>query len=211
VSTRWTKTVHAVDTLPLATPKKRPEPGESCLAYSMHQDEPDVAVQGGSAMVSKRFHVVTGAFGYSGKYIAQRLLDEGCEVRTLTDSTSRRNPFGGKVRAHPFCFDEPERLVSSLRGARVLYNTYWVRFNHTNSMSRLQQQERPGSPIGCKRTQMHWVSATPASWVGVATERRHTTILSPRRIHHRIGPTAVPRPIQPSLNTLERSSPGDFQ
>jgi uncharacterized protein YbjT (DUF2867 family) len=30
----------------------------------------------------------------------------------------------------PFHFDEPERLTDSLRGAAVLYNTYWVRFNH---------------------------------------------------------------------------------
>jgi len=30
--------------------------------------------------------IVTGAFGYSGKYIARRLLDAGYEVKTLTNS-----------------------------------------------------------------------------------------------------------------------------
>ncbi|MBN1393820.1 MAG: NAD(P)H-binding protein [Pirellulales bacterium] len=75
-------------------------------------------------------HVVTGAFGYSGKYIATRLLDAGHEVHTLTNSLNRENPFGGKVRASPLCFDKPERLADSLRGADVLYNTYWVRFTH---------------------------------------------------------------------------------
>ncbi len=75
-------------------------------------------------------HVVTGEFGYSGRYIAARLLAEGRRVRTLTQSLHRENPFGGRVEARPFCFDQPERLVESLRGAEVLYNTYCVRFNH---------------------------------------------------------------------------------
>ncbi len=75
-------------------------------------------------------HVVTGAFGYSGKYIAERLLAAGHRVRTLTNSLNRSNPFGEKVEAHPFHFDHPDRLVESLRGASTLYNTYWVRFNH---------------------------------------------------------------------------------
>ena len=74
-------------------------------------------------------HVVTGAFGYSGKYIARRLLAEGVDVHTLTNSVNRANPFGEKVKAFPFHFDEPEKLTEFLRGASVLYNTYWVRFN----------------------------------------------------------------------------------
>jgi NADH dehydrogenase len=77
----------------------------------------------------KPFHVVTGAFGYSGRYIAARLLDAGFRVRTITDSPDRASPFRERVEAHRFHFDEPARLVDSLRGASVLYNTYWVRFN----------------------------------------------------------------------------------
>jgi NADH dehydrogenase len=75
-------------------------------------------------------HVVTGAFGYSGMYIAARLLDEGATVRTLTDSPNRPNPFGDRVKPERFHFNEPAKLVEALRGADVLYNTYWVRFNH---------------------------------------------------------------------------------
>jgi len=78
---------------------------------------------------SQGLHAVTGAFGYSGKYIAQRLLDAGHEVITLTNSLHRSNPFGEKVQAYPFHFDDPPRLVEALRGVSVLYNTYWVRFN----------------------------------------------------------------------------------
>jgi len=75
-------------------------------------------------------HVVTGAFGYSGKYIAARLLNRGATVRTLTNSVNRQNPFGDKVQAQPFHFDDHRKMVSALAGAEVLYNTYWVRFNH---------------------------------------------------------------------------------
>jgi NADH dehydrogenase len=75
-------------------------------------------------------HAVTGAYGYSGKYIAQRLLDAGREVVTLTNSLSRENPFGDRIRAFPFHFDKPDLLAEQLRGVAVVYNTYWVRFNH---------------------------------------------------------------------------------
>lgn len=75
-------------------------------------------------------HAVTGAYGYSGRYIAQRLLDQGKAVITLTNSVSRTNPFGDRVQAFPFDFDQPAQLAEHLRGVAVLYNTYWVRFNH---------------------------------------------------------------------------------
>jgi NADH dehydrogenase len=81
-------------------------------------------------MADQDLHIVTGAFGYTGKYIARRLLDAGCEVRTLTNSVHRDNPFGERVEARPFDFQHESRLVESLQGAAVLYNTYWVRFNH---------------------------------------------------------------------------------
>jgi len=75
-------------------------------------------------------HAVTGAFGYSGKYITQRLLNKGHRVITLTSSFHKPNPFGEKVKAYPFNFDEPGKLTQTLRGVSVLYNTYWVRFNY---------------------------------------------------------------------------------
>lgn len=75
-------------------------------------------------------HAVTGAFGYSGKYIAHRLLAEGRRVITLTNSTDRANDFGGRLTVYPFHFDQPDELAASLAGVEVLYNTYWVRFNH---------------------------------------------------------------------------------
>lgn len=73
---------------------------------------------------------VTGAFGYSGRRIARRLLEAGRDVITLTGSPDRENPFGGSVRAFPFHFDDPGRLARTLERVRVLYNTYWIRFEH---------------------------------------------------------------------------------
>lgn len=81
-------------------------------------------------MSDQQIHVVTGAFGYSGKYIAQKLLEKGHIVHTLTNSVHRENPFGDRVKVLPFNFDDPEKLTESLKGVSVLYNTYWVRFNH---------------------------------------------------------------------------------
>ena len=81
-------------------------------------------------MKENGIHAVTGAFGYSGKYLAKRLIDEGRTVISLTNSLNRENPFGNKIKAFPFNFDRPEKLAESLKGVSVLYNTYWVRFNH---------------------------------------------------------------------------------
>jgi uncharacterized protein YbjT (DUF2867 family) len=75
-------------------------------------------------------HVLTGAFGYTGRYLARKLLDQGIAVRTLTNHPAAGDPFSGRVSAHPLDFDRPADLVSSLVGARVLHNTYWVRFDH---------------------------------------------------------------------------------
>ena len=78
-------------------------------------------------------NVVTGAFGYTGKYIARRLLDAGETVTTLTGNPGRPNEFGPSVKAFPFRFDRPEAMAGSMAGARVLYNTYWVRFDRRDT------------------------------------------------------------------------------
>jgi len=75
-------------------------------------------------------NVVTGAFSYTGKYIARQLLSMGESVRTLTGRPIGENPFGCQVSASPFNFDNPKELTESLEGATTLYNTYWVRFSH---------------------------------------------------------------------------------
>ena len=77
-----------------------------------------------------KVHAVTGAFGFSGKYIALRLLEEGQRVVTLTSSPQRPDPFSGRVEARPFRFDDVQAMALELKDVAVLYNTYWVRFNY---------------------------------------------------------------------------------
>lgn len=72
---------------------------------------------------------VTGAYGYSGQYIARRLLDAGHEVLTLTNSPHRANPFGEHIKAFQYNFSKPAELEKSLRSVDVLINNYWVRFD----------------------------------------------------------------------------------
>jgi len=86
-------------------------------------------------MVEKELHAVTGAFGFSGKYIARRLFEAGHGVVTLTSSLHRPNPFGEKIKVRPLRFDRPRELLDSLRGVSVLYNTYYVRFNYRGPVS----------------------------------------------------------------------------
>jgi len=75
-----------------------------------------------------RLAVVTGAFGFTGSFIARRLLEEGWAVRTLTGHPQRPHPLQGQVEVAPLDFNDPEALASSLLGAETLYNTYWIRF-----------------------------------------------------------------------------------
>jgi uncharacterized protein YbjT (DUF2867 family) len=71
-------------------------------------------------------HAITGAFGYTGSYVARRLLDAGEQVITLTNSA--RKPDSPDIPAYPLKFDDS--LASVMQGVDVLHNTYWVRFNH---------------------------------------------------------------------------------
>jgi NADH dehydrogenase len=72
--------------------------------------------------------VVIGAFGFIGRYIASRLLSSGKDIRTLTNHPGREHLFGDLVSIAPLNFNDTPGLVESLRGAEVLYNTYWIRF-----------------------------------------------------------------------------------
>jgi uncharacterized protein YbjT (DUF2867 family) len=74
------------------------------------------------------FDVVTGAFGYTGRYVTARLLESGRSVTTLTGHPNRPNPFADRVAVARFDFEDRRKLAGHLSGAATLYNTYWVRF-----------------------------------------------------------------------------------
>jgi NADH dehydrogenase len=71
--------------------------------------------------------VVTGAFSYSGRFVAAELLERGRGVRTLTNHPKPGDPLASRIPAQPLDFENTAALVAALSGADTLYNTYWVR------------------------------------------------------------------------------------
>ncbi|HEY7357917.1 MAG TPA: NAD(P)H-binding protein [Ktedonobacterales bacterium] len=81
-------------------------------------------------MANQEINVVTGAFSFTGKYLTERLLARGKQVRTLTGHPNNPNPFGDQVEVFPYHFDDFGALVKSLEGASTFYISYWIRFAH---------------------------------------------------------------------------------
>jgi uncharacterized protein YbjT (DUF2867 family) len=79
-------------------------------------------------MTTNNLQVVTGAFGYSGKYIAMLLLERGDRVRTLTNHPREAGIFERPIEVAPLDFGDPGQLARNLEGAATLFNTYWIRF-----------------------------------------------------------------------------------
>lgn len=74
--------------------------------------------------------MVTGALSFTGKYLTERLLAQGKQVRTLTGHPHNPNPFGDQVTVFPYHFDDYGALVKSLEGVSTFYISYWIRFAH---------------------------------------------------------------------------------
>jgi NADH dehydrogenase len=74
--------------------------------------------------------VVTGAFSYTGSFIARRLLAAGHEVKTFTNNPTPPPDLAGKIAAAPLDFRDAEGLARFMRGADTLYNTYWIHSNY---------------------------------------------------------------------------------
>ena len=72
--------------------------------------------------------IVTGAFSYTGGYIARHLLRQDVRVTTLTRHPDTRDSFGGAIKCAPLDFSDVDALSRSMKGASVFYNTYWIRF-----------------------------------------------------------------------------------
>src|SRR5205814_4967645 len=81
-------------------------------------------------MEQRGFDIVTGAFSFTGRYIARRLLAQERRVKTLTNHPNRAGVEDITAEVAPLQFTDRAALVESMRGADVLYNTYWVRFRH---------------------------------------------------------------------------------
>lgn len=105
---------------------------------------------------TNRCSVVTGAFGFSGQEITNLLLARGESVRTLTNHPMPNSPLAGRIEVHPLDFGNAQQLTESLRGASVLYNTYWVRFpygevTHEHAVANTKNLLRAAEAAGVKR------------------------------------------------------------
>jgi len=70
---------------------------------------------------------VTGAFSFTGRAIAGRLLSEGRDVVTLVRRHGAPDA-DGRIRTAIVTLDDAAALLDALRGVDTLYNTHWIRF-----------------------------------------------------------------------------------
>ena len=111
--------------------------------------------------------VVTGAFSYSGRFVATELLGRGRSVRTLTNHPNPRDPLAPRIPAQPLDFDDSAALVSALTGADTLYNTYWVRaprvgVSHTIAVDNTKRLIEAARRAGIRRI-VHTSIANPTA------------------------------------------------
>ncbi|MBI2781681.1 MAG: NAD(P)H-binding protein [Chloroflexi bacterium] len=71
---------------------------------------------------------VTGAFGYTGRALAEQLLAAGHEVVTLTRRRGVGDPLQARLIVHAIEGVAGNVLAASLEGVDTLFNTYWLRF-----------------------------------------------------------------------------------
>jgi uncharacterized protein YbjT (DUF2867 family) len=74
---------------------------------------------------------VTGAFSFTGRAIAGRLLSEGRDVVTLVRRHGAPDA-DSRIRTAIVTLDDTARLVDALQGVDTLYNTHWIRFARGN-------------------------------------------------------------------------------
>src|SRR4029077_3705834 len=111
--------------------------------------------------------VVTGAFSYSGRFVAAELLERGRGVRTLTNHPNPHDPLAARIPAQPLDFDDSAALVAALTGADTLYNTYWVRaprvgVSHTVAVDNTKRLIDAARRAGIRRI-VHTSIANPTS------------------------------------------------
>ncbi len=80
-------------------------------------------------MGEAHFDMVTGAFGYIGRYTATALLERGRVVHTFSRRSGADTPLDGRVHVEPQRFYEQAFTRKRLEGCDVLYNTFWIRFS----------------------------------------------------------------------------------
>jgi NADH dehydrogenase len=85
---------------------------------------------GGNSRTDSPLAVVTGAFSYTGSYVARELLARGWHVRTLTCRRPPTADAASAIEVRPLDFTDPDALAHGLAGASLFVNTYWIRYPH---------------------------------------------------------------------------------
>jgi len=73
---------------------------------------------------------ITGAFSYTGKHLGRRLLEDGHRLVALTNHRGDSRLDGRAIPAFPLNFGDPNQLRDALADIDVLFNTFWIRFEH---------------------------------------------------------------------------------
>ena len=75
-------------------------------------------------------NLITGAFSFSGRFIAEEALKTGEQVATLTGHPDSKSPFYDKIKIIPYTFGNFNLMVENFKGVDTFYNSYWIRFPH---------------------------------------------------------------------------------
>ena len=78
--------------------------------------------------MGKNIAAVTGAWSFSGRHVAQRLLANGWTLRSISNRSPgpEDDPYNGQVRRIGYTHDV-DRLARELTGCRVLASNFWSR------------------------------------------------------------------------------------
>ncbi len=76
----------------------------------------------------ENFDIVTGAFSFTGKYIAKKLIERGRNIKTFTNRVEKKTLLDNSIIAVPYYFNELDKLQEEMKGCEYFYNTYWIRF-----------------------------------------------------------------------------------
>jgi uncharacterized protein YbjT (DUF2867 family) len=71
---------------------------------------------------------VTGAFGFTGRALSERLLADRHEVVTLTRRSGTGDRLAARISVRPIDGATAAELAAALEGVETLFNTYWLRF-----------------------------------------------------------------------------------
>ena len=100
-------------------------------------------------------NAVTGPFSYTDKYVAEMLLGRGARVRGFVRPGAHR-PHASAVDCRTLQFQDLDQLARDLDGVDVLYNTYWIRFEHggtafADAVENTQRLARAAQRAGVRR------------------------------------------------------------